>query len=114
MGYENGRDTLQSESALLSQLAATTSDYLDQIGDGNATTSFVVNGWLSSFEKLKVMNDDLASISDAEFQQALVDEKGVLEALLATASKMNTQGDAASWVELFTEDIAIIDGLLQG
>jgi hypothetical protein len=114
MGYVQGRETLKAESALLAQLADGTAQFRGKVGKGaNKTTGMVVDGWLGSFEKLKVMGDELAAASDADYAKALRDEREVVAALLSTAKSLDGLGDSESWIELFTEDMAIIDGLLQ-
>lgn len=114
MGYMQGRETLKAESDLLAQLAKGTAQFRDKLDKGaNQTTTKVVGGWLGSFEKLKEMSEKLTTISDADYEKALRDEREVVSALLGTAKSLDGLGDSESWIELFTEDIEIIDGLLK-
>lgn len=114
MGYAQGRETLQAESELLAQLAHGTEQFRNKIEKGaSKTTMMVVGGWLGSFRKLKDMGDELVGASDADYEKALRDEREVVAALLETARSLDGLGDSESWIELFVEDIAIIDGLLE-
>lgn len=111
MAYDSGRQALQRENALLDQLLSMTQEFERTMPKDAGVARVVVNGWAGSFDKLRKLNEALIKESDTEFAETLAEEKQLLQQLIE-AAKSGT-GYAESWVQLFEEDIAIANGLLE-
>lgn len=104
----NARVVLSKENEMLDQLVQTASTFA-QNASGELETA-VFNAWVEALSGHRDINADLISASDSDFDDAVTEERGLLQnSLLPIAG---TSGIAKYWRAQLNKDIKIAEKLL--